>query len=110
MELVVMLYDGALRFIGQAQTASGAGDARVRSRAVSRAIAIVAELQNTLNVDRGGDVALELDRLYNYLNSRLLDVTMKGDTEALGEVQKVLTTLRDGFSQAATGARSPVKP
>jgi len=108
MELVVMLYDGALRFVGQAQASSS--DKRARSRAVSRAIAIVSELQNTLNVNDGGDVAADLDRLYSYLNARLLDVTMKGDTDALEEVRKVLVTLRDGWSQAASNAGSARKP
>ena len=103
MELVVMLYDGALRFVGQAQAAT---DKRVRTRAVSRAIAIITELQNTLNLKQGGDVAAELDRLYSFLHGRLLDATMKGDADAFDEVRKVLVTLRDGWSEMATVAGS----
>lgn len=107
MELVVMLYDGALRFVGQAQ---GATDKRVRTRAVSRAIAIITELQNTLNLKQGGDVAAELDRLYSFLHGRLLDATMKGDADAFDEVRKVLVTLRDGWSEMAVAAGSTRKP
>jgi flagellar secretion chaperone FliS len=101
MELVVMLYDGALRFVAQAEAAA---DKRARTRAVSRAIAIITELHNTLNVREGGDVAAELDRLYSFMHGRLIDVTMKGDTGALDDVRKVLITLRDGWSQVAAGA------
>lgn len=107
IELVVMLYDGALRFVGQAQAA--AADKRVRSRALARAMAIITELQNTLNVREGGDVAAELDRLYSFMHGRLIDATMKGDAGALEDVRKVLVTLRDGWSQVASSPGSAVK-
>ena len=105
IELVVMLYDGALRFVGEAQAAAARNDVPARGEAISRAIAIVSELQNTLQVDEGGDIARELDRLYSYINRRLLDVSAKRDFKALDEVQKLLATLREGWSQAAGAGR-----
>jgi flagellar protein FliS len=112
VELVVMLYDGALRFVGEARAAMARGDVRARGEALGRALSIVSELQNTLDVDGGGTIAQELDRLYTYVNTRLLDVTAKQDVTAFDDVQKVLTTLRDGWAQIATtvpqpGARRP---
>jgi flagellar protein FliS len=104
LELVVMLYDGALRFIGEAMEADAARQIARRGQAISRVIAIVGELQSTLNVNDGGDVATELDRLYSYMQQRLLDVTTKKDAAALREVQKLLTTLRDAWTQIATSA------
>jgi flagellar protein FliS len=105
LELVVMLYDGAIRFVTEAREAIAKGDVRARTTAVSRARAIVAELQNTLNMAEGGDVARELDRLYTYMSGRLLEVTANADADAAKEVHKLLTTLRDGWSQiAASGA------
>ncbi len=86
LELVLMLYDGAIRFVGEAKAAVARNDVAARGQAISRAIAIVSELQNTLNVDQGGDVARELNRLYSYVNTRLLDVTAKGDASALDAV------------------------
>ena len=56
-ELVVMLYDGALRFIGMARAAIERRDIPARSEAISRALAIVGHLRTTLDVERGGDVA-----------------------------------------------------
>ena len=107
-----MLYDGALRFLGEARAAMDRGDTRGRGEALGRALSIVAELQNTLDVGGGGTIAQELDRLYTYVNTRLLDVTAKQDVTAFDDVQKVLTTLRDGWAQIATtvpppGARRP---
>lgn len=110
VELVLMLYDGALRFVGEARDAVARRDVRARGDAISRALAIVAELQNTLNVAEGGEIAAELDRLYTYINSRLLDVTARQDAAALDEVHKVLTTLREAWTEIATvetGAANP---
>jgi flagellar protein FliS len=94
-----MLYDGALRFVGEARSAAARNDIASRGDAISRAMAIVSELQNTLDVETGGNLAKELDRLYSYINTRLLDVSLKKDIAALDEVQKLLTTLREGWSQ-----------
>ena len=100
MELVVMLYDGAIRFMGDARNAIARNDVRARTEATRRVLDIVSELQNTLNVEEGGDIARELDRLYVYISTKLLDVT-RGDAAAADEIHKLLCTLRDGFSQAA---------
>ena len=98
-----MLYDGAIRFVADARQAIASKNVRARTEAVSRALAIVAELQITLNMKDGGDVARELDRLYAYISARLLDVTAKADDGAAQEVHKLLTTLREGWSQIAAG-------
>jgi flagellar secretion chaperone FliS len=110
LELVVMLYDGALRFMAEAIAADGANQMRQRGQAISRALAIIGELQGTLNVKEGGDIAKELDRLYGYMQSRLLDVTMKKDKGGLAEVQKLLTTLRDAWTQIASQAPAGQAP
>ena len=102
LELVVMLYDGAVRFIGVARDAIGRRDIPARRDALSRALAIVSELQSTLNIDKGGEIALKLDGLYDYINERLLEAAMKNSVEPLDEARKILGTLRDGFSTIAT--------
>jgi flagellar protein FliS len=109
LELVVMLYDGALRFIGEAIAADAAGQIGRRGQAISKALAIIGELQSTLNVESGGQVAAELDRLYTYLQGRLLDVAMKKDRQALPEAQRLLSTLRDAWHQIANPASAPLQ-
>lgn len=103
VELVVMLYDGAIRFILEAREAIARKDVRARTDAVSRALAVIAELQNTLNMKEGGEIARELDRLYTYMSTKLLDVTARADEGAAEEVTKLLRTLRDGWSQVPPG-------
>jgi len=102
LELVVMLYDGALASLSEARTAAGKGDVRTRGAAVSKALAIICSLQETLNLSAGGKVASDLDRLYNYASQRLIDVTLKQDTAALTEVHTLLAGLRDAWHQIAT--------
>ena len=106
LELVIMLYDGALRFLNDASDAAARGDLRARAQAISRVLAIVGELQNTLDLDKGGAVADQLDDLYTYLTSRLIDVALKQDVTAIEEARKLLTPIRDAWSQIST--QSPV--
>jgi flagellar protein FliS len=66
-------------------------------------LAIIGELQNTLNVQQGGPVAAELDRLYSYVTARLVEVSAKNEGAPLDEVCQLLTTLREGWSSVASG-------
>lgn len=100
LELVVMLYDGAIRFLGEARDAAARKDRRGRAQGVSKALAIIAELQSTLNMD-AGDVAKELDRLYTYATTRLIDANVKRDDAAIDEVRKLLATVRAGWADVS---------
>src|SRR4030095_13745197 len=57
LQLVVMLYDGALQFLNEARAAQARGDMRARGAALRRVTAIVAECQSTLDLESGGGVA-----------------------------------------------------
>ena len=101
LELVVMLYDGALQSLSEARDALARNDVAARTKAVSRALAILTELQGTLNVKEGGSIAEELDRLYAFSITRLLDVTTRRDASAIEDIVRVLTPLREAWSQVA---------
>jgi flagellar protein FliS len=107
LQLVVMLYDGAIKFLQEARDAHERKDRWGQARNTSKALAIVGELRNTLNLEDGKDVAKELDRLYEYMMNRLIDVTTKRDMSGLEEVQKLMTTVRDAWSEAAAGTGRP---
>ena len=102
LELVVMLYDGALKFMGTARDAIERRDIPARRDALSRTLAIISELQSTLNLQEGGQVAAELDRLYSYSNVRLLEAAMKNEVAAIDDVKRVFEILRDGWNTIAT--------
>jgi flagellar secretion chaperone FliS len=97
LELVVMLYDGALRFTAEAREAMARRDIRSRQQSISRALAIVSELQSTLDMASGGEVAVQLDKLYGFVRDRLVDASLKQDPKPLDEAARVLTTLREGW-------------
>lgn len=106
LELVVMLYDGALTFMTAAQDAIQRGDIPARRTAISKTLAIVSELQSTLNMEEGGQIAVSLDELYRWSSVRLLDAAAANDAGPVTEVAQVFRTLRDGWSDIASGAGS----
>ncbi len=102
VELVVMLYDGAIRFLGQARTAMAVGDLVAKRDALSRGLAIVQELQHMLNMEAGGEVAARLDGLYTYVLGRCYEANAQKDPAGLDESIKLLTPLRDAWAALAS--------
>jgi flagellar protein FliS len=102
LELVVMLYDGALASLQQAAEAIRRRDLFDKSRTVSRALAIVSQLQNTLNMEEGREVADQLDRLYWYVIERITAANVNSDAAAIDEAARLLRTLRDAWAELAS--------
>ena len=105
LERIVMLYDGAIRFMDAAKEAIDRRDIRARRDALSRAIAIVGELRSTLDIDRGGDIAASLDRLYGFVTTRLLDAARQQRAQPIDECRAIFDSLRDGWRAIATDAQ-----
>ena len=110
LELVVMLYDGLLRHVVAARNAHGRTDLAGRREAFSKALAILTELQSTLNLAQGGEVAASLDRLYTYMIERLLDASARKDMGALDELEKLLRPLREAWAEIATPMAAGARP
>lgn len=102
LELVVMLYDGALRFLADGRAAIERNDITARRDAFARHLAIISELQSTLNIEGGGPVATSLDELYTYVTGRIIESAAQNSVGPLDEARKVLEPLRDGWHQIAT--------
>jgi flagellar protein FliS len=111
MELVVLLYDGGVRAADAAHEAMVSGNIPARRAAMSKLMAIIAELQNTLDVTKGGRIADELDSLYTYMLSQLLKAISEQDARPIDEVRRLLTTLADAWREAThTQAAQGVRP
>jgi flagellar protein FliS len=104
LELVVMLYDGAIRFLEQAGDAMVVNDMATKAQAMSKAMAIIAELQSTLNVQEGGEVAAQLDGLYTHITARLIEANVQRERGPIDEAVALLRPLRDAWSQIAAGS------
>ncbi len=97
MQLVRMLYVGA---IGAIQAACGHlrnGDIRERSRQITKACSIIEELTLSLDKGRGGQVALDLTELYVYLHKRLIAANIEQQMEPMIEVKRHLETLLEAW-------------
>ena len=105
LELVVMLSDGAIRFSGQAREAMLVRDIQRRRVNINRAMDIVSELQNTLDMDAGGKLSRDLDALYSYVRDRMLEASIKQDIRPLDEAIRILGTLREGWAGIASGSQ-----
>lgn len=100
--LVVMLYDGAIDAIGDARTHVASGAHGPRSAAISRAVGIIEQgLRASLDLANGGDIARQLDGLYDYMTRRLLVASLRNDAAALAEVAALLADLRSAWHAVA---------
>lgn len=102
LELVVMLYDGAIRFMRAAADAMDRRDLVAKGEAMSRALRIVSELQNTLNMREGGAIALSLDDLYTYITGRLVEANVAADPAPVRESIRLMSQLREAWAQIAS--------
>jgi flagellar protein FliS len=100
-KLVVMLYEGAIRFLNQSIAAIHAKDLETKRRSIDRAVAVIQHLQSTLDMTQGKEVAAELDKLYTYITSRILHASGKLEIAPLEEAIKLLTVLLSGWEEVA---------
>ncbi len=108
--LIVKLYEAALRHCRAAETHHEEGRIAQRGSAISRALAIVAELRCALDHDRGGEIARNLDSLYVFVNDRLLEAHVERRPEAIGEARRILSELHGAWAEIARGAASSPTP
>ena len=104
LKLVELLYRGALDAVGSARRYLALRDIRARSRAINSAMKILSELARTLNHEAGGDVSRNLADLYAYIQTRLIEANTQQADPPLAEIERLLTTLLEGWSIAAKGA------
>jgi flagellar protein FliS len=101
LELVVMLYDGALTALRQTIDAMERGDLVTKRETLGRALSILGHLRSTLNLEDGGSIAVSLDELYRYMNERITAANIHRDTAPLTEVVQLLSGLREAWAQIA---------
>lgn len=103
-QLVLMLYDGALKAIGLARVAfeNPPEDPRrieTINQQLLKAQSILAELQNGLNLEAGGELASTMHRLYDYHNRRLMEANLRKQVGPVIEVERLVRELREAWAQ-----------
>ena len=99
VELVNMLYQGAIGAVQDARHHLANGKILERSRSISKACAILIELTRALDRNAGGELAGRLGSLYDYMRRRLLEANFRQADEPLGEVLGLLATLAEAWAE-----------
>lgn len=109
--LIIMLFDGAIAAITKAKyhmEKSTVDDIAEKGAAISKAIAIIDDgLKASLNMEVGGELAQNLDSLYEYMSFRLVHANLKNDKEILDEISQRLLELREAWDSIGVRQDSP---
>ena len=99
--LVVMLYDGAIKFLKLALNDFDTGNAEARWNNIKRALDIIDELNAVLNMEAGGEVAVNLRKLYLFMIGHLNMANAKKDPQMIQDVINLLDELNQGWKAIA---------
>jgi len=100
--LIQMLMEGGLSRLAQARGALERGQVALKGELIGKAIGIIGGLREGLDLQQGGELAANLDGLYDYMVNRLVEANLKNDAALLEEVAELLRNIKtgwDGISQ-----------
>jgi len=114
-QLVLMLYDGALKALAIAQVAFDRPEEDfhrigIINEQILKAQAIINELQSGLNFEIGGEFAKTMHRLYDYHYRRLLEANLRKQVGPVIEVERLLRELRDAWAEMLSKQEGPAAP
>jgi flagellar protein FliS len=99
-KLLLMMYEGAIKFTKRAIIAAEKNDIAGRGENIGRTYDIILELMNTLDHKVGGDISKNLEQLYMFITDQLTKANVTGSPQPLKEVLSILETLHQGWVEA----------
>ena len=108
VELVCLLYSGAITRVSRALERLEINQSQERGAAIGGAMAIIVELQGALDGDAGGQIAKDLAKLYDYIQDRLITGHAERNGEPLVEARNLLQTLLGGWQDCRAALEEPV--
>lgn len=99
--LIQMLMEGGLERMAQAQGAMMRDQAPLKGELISKSIAIIGGLREALDPTQGGEIAINLDRLYEYMIARLIEANKVNDPALVNEVAGLLREVKSGWDAIA---------
>jgi flagellar protein FliS len=99
--LIVLLYDGAIKFMKLAVKELEADNYEAKGRYIARAQDVINELNAVLDTDAGGEIAANLRKLYCFMNNRLSEANIKCDPQMVREVIAMMEELNQGWKTIA---------
>ncbi|MBS1963876.1 MAG: flagellar export chaperone FliS [Bdellovibrionales bacterium] len=101
-QILILLYEGAIQNVKKAILAIEQKNMAEKGKWIGKAHDIINELTVSLNHEVAGQIAKDLERLYNFMVTQLLKANVENDREALLAVQKNLETLLEGWKGAVS--------
>lgn len=95
--LIQMLMEGFLARINSAKGAIAHGDLEAKSVYISKAMGIIGGLNEAVDIEQGGDIAANLNQLYNYINLRLLQASGENSEQILDEVASLMKDIKEAW-------------
>ncbi len=105
VQIVTMLYDGAINFIRKAKEKLEVGDTMGKTHFIKKTSAIVKELANSLNMD-GGEIAINLRNLYDFVLESLIKAEINNNVDALNDAEKVMEILRGSWKEMQEASKA----
>jgi flagellar protein FliS len=103
LQQIVMLYEGAIKFLNLAAADIEAGDIAAKAEHSNRALDIIGYLQSILDFERGGDVAPALDALYSITSLTILRASAALDAAGMRRAASLLMPVRNSWATIAEG-------
>lgn len=107
VELINILYEYAAMSVQDARECLAKRDVAGRAQAISKAIAIIGELESSLDHQQGGEIAGNLGKLYRYMRDRLTHANLRQEDQPLAEVEALLKTLGEGWKEISGTTAMP---
>ncbi len=99
LQLIILCYDAAIRDLGEAEELHEKGSMDEAYTKIRHAQDIVTELLVGLDYERGGDIARNLNRLYNFILRQLIGINSRQDTSIYHHLIKILAELREAWGE-----------
>ena len=109
-QLIQMLLDGAVERINAAKFHTQNNDKQQKGEQISKAISILDGLKVSLDMEKGGEIAANLEALYDYMQRQLLMANIENKSENMDEVLSLLSEIRSGWAQIPQEIRNTHKP
>ena len=97
LKIILILYDGAIKFLRKSIEFAEDGDIKNRNIYANKARDIIVEFNNSLDVEVGGEIATKLRSLYFFMDRQLMTSNWQNDIQGLNNIINLLSNLREGW-------------
>ncbi len=108
--LVLMCYEGAIDCLKIGKQKLTEKDYEGKGKNIAKARDIISELKSSLNFDKGGTIAANLDSLYNYMLGRIMEADLENDVQAFEDVIGILVDLESAWEEIFYNQKNSIGP